>query len=227
MPVMLNFLLWIKIAHTMSRYEFLNDRRIDQHLPAVWMPRNSELKEVGRDDLRQAIQRFGGTNLVCRKAGLIRFREWRYIEGQYDLLLELRSYLDEYHNGDYSTFPNVSQLSEQGYERLNRLIQYYGGRKFVANRFGMLHSNSNEREMIHMSWGKFDLDFAINLLEFIRTDSMKKNPPLRYPAIGIPSPKKLLASGDKGILLDQQIKLYGGYENVARRLGLAYFFPKK
>jgi hypothetical protein len=78
-----------------------------------------------------------------------------------------------------------------------------------------------------MSWGSFDLDFGINLLEFVRIENLKKNPPLRCPAMVMPSPKKLLASGEKGILLDEKIRIYGGYENVARRLGLAYFLPRR
>lgn len=209
----------------------MNDRRIAQHLPAVWMPRSSELNKAGRNDLRQSIQRFGGSKLICRKAALIPFHEWQYIEGQYDLLLELRCYLDEYHDGDYTVFPSVSQLSDQGYERLNRLIQYYGGRKFVASRFGMKYDrclrNSGKSQEAFMSWGSFDLDFGINLLEFVRIENLKKNPPLRCPAMVMPSPKKLLASGEKGILLDEKIRIYGGYENVARRLGLAYFLPRR
>jgi hypothetical protein len=162
---------------------------------------------------------------------LIPFHEWQYIEGQYDMLLELRSYLDEYHDGDYTVFPSVYKLTDQGYERLNRLIQYYGGRKFVASRFGMKYArslqDSGKSEEAFLSWGNFDLDFAINLLEFVRIENMKKNPPLRFPAVAMPSQKKLLASGEEGILLDEKVRIYGGYENVARRLGLAYFTSRR
>eukprot|EP00980_Cylindrotheca_fusiformis_P002932 scaffold683_cov124-Cylindrotheca_fusiformis.AAC.1 len=209
-------------------YEYLNERRNTRHLPAVWMPLSSELIQAGRNDLRQAIERFGGFKLIGKKAGLIPSREWRYIEGQYDLMLELRAYLDDYCNGDYSTFPNVSKLSEQGYERLDRLIQYYGGKRFVASRLNMQYCiDSSKSQVMDISWGKFDLQFGTDLLEFIRTENMKKNPPLRYPVIAIPSPEKLANSGEKGVLLDEQIRKYGGYENVARRLGLAFFLPRR
>jgi hypothetical protein len=199
------------------------------------MPRLSELTRDGRDDLRNSIRRFGGSKLVCRKAGLVTFREWNYIEGMYDLLLELKAYLEEYCGGDYDgIFPTVFKMKERGYERLHMLIQYYGGRKFLASRLGMEHSTTEKRRLsknqdvvaADMNWGPFDLQFGIDLLEFVRNEQLKRRPPLRYPVIDMPSPTKLLASGEKGEDLDQKIQEYGGYENVARRLGLAYFLRK-
>jgi hypothetical protein len=129
------------------------------------MPRRSELNDAGRNDLQQAIQRFGGTKKICQKAGLIPYREWSYIEGQYDLMLELKSYLDEFHDGDYTAFPIVSRMNTQGYEHLKRLIQYYGGRRFVANKLGM-----DIRGSVSFNFGSFDLEFGIQLLEFVRNE---------------------------------------------------------
>jgi hypothetical protein len=193
------------------------------------MPRLSELTSAGRDDLWNAIRRFGGAKFICRKAGLIPFREWNYVEGMYDLMLELKAYLDEYHAGDYSVFPVVSKMNKRGYERLHLLIQYYGGRKFLASRLDMEHyvtkvkQSSEDRGAADMNWGPFDLNFGIDLLEFVRNENLKKMPPLRYPSIAMPSRGKILACGEKGAVLDQKVQEYGGYENVARRLGLAYF----
>ena len=190
--------------------------------------------------------RYGGIKVICKKAGLVPYREWKYFDGMYDLLLELKSYLDEYHNSDYTIFPIVSKMDIQGYERLKSLIQYYGGRKYVASRFGMEHSSSaGRKQQQQQQWGKFDLEFAIDLLEFVRNEQMKKNPPLKYPVIPMPSQRKLLLgsgggggdrsssiagkeeeeeeeNNEKGRLLDEKIIEYGGYENVARRLGLAF-----
>ena len=45
------------------------------------------------------------------------------------------------------------------------------------------------------------------------------------PEIRMPSQLSLLEyDGDKGLRLDQKVEEYGGYENVARRLGLAFSF---
>jgi len=64
--------------------------------PLVWMPRLAELKREGRDDLRQAIVRFGGSARICRLAGLTTYQEWHYFERQYELLVDLHDYLDKF-----------------------------------------------------------------------------------------------------------------------------------
>lgn len=211
-------------------YLYLEQRRTTKNIPTVWMPQMSALTFDGRDDLRQAIRRLVGSKKVGNIAGLISYREWKYFEGMYDLMRELKRYLDEHHDGDYTVFPTVSHLKECGYEELWTLIQYYGGRKFVGARLGMVFLSQNKktksyRELVSsdMNWGPFDLDFGIDLLGFVREEHLKKNPPMRYPEIELPSSSKLLmASGERGIRLHEQIERYGGYENIARRLGLAY-----
>jgi hypothetical protein len=77
-----------------------------------------------------------------------------------------------------------------------------------------------------MNWGPFDLQFGIDLLEFVRNEQLKRRPPMRHSVVDMPSQTKLLANGEKGVYLDEKIQEYGGYENVARRLGLAYFLRK-
>ena len=214
---------WTDEVLIQELYEYLDKRRDKDGIPAVWMPRSSELNNVGRNDLSQAIQRFGGNKRICQQAGLIPFREWKYMEGMFDLLVELRLYLDEFHDGDYSFFPKVSTLPPK-YSRLKSLVQYFGGRKFVASRFGMKSSTAKSKKQLDLEWGKFDLEFAIDLLDFVRKEEMKKKPPLTYDFIPMPSQRKLLLAGEKGRLLDEKINDYGGYENVARRLGLGYQF---
>lgn len=184
------------------------------------------MNDAGRNDLHQAIARFGGSKAICKKAGLIPPKEWHYMEGLYELMIELKAYSDEFFNGDYSLFPKVCTLDEQGYERLHSLIGYFGGQKFVAQRLGMLHASSLEdgtANRTQLNYGKFDLEFGINLLEFVRQESMKKTPPLKYPIIAMPTFRDLLNSDDEqAVKLDSKIDEYGGYENVARRLGLAF-----
>ncbi len=198
------------------------------------MPRLSELTYAGRDDLALALRRFGGPKLICRRAGLIPFREWNYIEGMYELLLELKTYLDQYHGGDYKTFPIALHIQERGYDRLFSLIQYYGGVKFISARLDMDHGwggkkrrNAMDKTQLlsaDMNWGPFDLEFGIELYAFVRNQQLRKKPPLKNPEIRIPSQLILLEYGEQGLGLDRKIQEYGGYENVARRLGLGFSF---
>lgn len=73
----------------------------------------------------------------------------------------------------------------------------------------------------NQSWGAFSLSFAIQLLQFIRSQYFILNPPLYSPAIAMPSERDLLSCGQDE--LASRVATYGGYENVARRLGLDYF----
>lgn len=198
------------------------------------MPRLSDITSSGRDDLALAIRRFGGPKVIGRKAGLIPFREWNYIEGMYELFLQLREYLDQHHGGDYTVFPVASHVKQKGYDRLYSLIQYYGGVKFLSARLDMdttwgakKRRNTMDRNQLlaaDMSWGPFDLEFGIELYAFVREQQALQKPPLKYPEIRIPSQLTLLKHGSLGLRLDKKIQEYGGYENVARRLGLGFSF---
>jgi hypothetical protein len=157
-------------------------------------------------------------------AGMVPFREWYYFEGQLELLTELKRYLDEFAKSDYSAFPSVSDIQRNGYEQLHALIQYYGGRKFLAARLSMTGvPKVAGDDFADMNWGPFDLDFAVRLLCFVRQNQLHKSPPLQNPVLGMPSQTKLLASGPDGVWMDRRVQDFGGYENVARRLGLAFF----
>jgi hypothetical protein len=222
------------------RYEYVDNYKVRHNRPSVWMPRPSELAAQGRDDLRQAMTRFGGVRGICRTAGMVPYREWYYFEGQLELLVELKRFLDEYASGDYQRFPTVVDIQRNGYDQLHALIQYYGGRKFLAARLNMSEQNgsrvdhdnikvvNNDRSdysggSTMMNFGSFDLVFAIRLLTFIREEQLKRSPPLQSPVLAMPSRSKLLALADDGTWLDTKIDEFGGYENVARRLGLALF----
>jgi hypothetical protein len=202
--------------------------------PSVWMPRPSEMAKLGRDDLRQAMSRFGGAKTISRTAGMVPYQEWFFFEGQLELLIELRRYLDEHAGGNYKSFPPVSDVQRNGYSQLHSLIQYYGGRKFLAARLSMskhysakLDEESDQTSLdvdkTALKFGAFDLEFAIQLLIFVRMDQLNRSPPLKNPAITMPSRSKLLAQSHDGPWLCAKIEEFGGDENVARQLGLAFF----
>jgi hypothetical protein len=161
---------------------------------------------------------FGSSESLRQETGLVSFHEWKYFEGQHDLMLSLREYCDEHFVGDFSLFPRVSRLREEGQGRLVRLIQDYGGSKMIASRLGMIYRSSN------LNWGPFDLEFGIDLMGFIRRDHLHRTPPLRRSGIFMPTRAELLKPGMDGLggKLHEKIMRYGGYENVARRLRLAW-----
>jgi hypothetical protein len=73
----------------------------------------------------------------------------------------------------------------------------------------------------YLSWGPFSVRFAIQLLHFIRSQYLLLNPPLSCAHISMPSESDLLRCGHDN--LAAQVTRYGGYENVARKLGLLFF----
>lgn len=190
------------------------------------MPRPSELSSRGRDDLRQAMNRFGGATKIGAQASLVPYREWSYFEGQLQLLKGLKSYLDKFHDGDYTVFPMLMEVKLNGYDQLHGLILYYGGRRFVSARLDMdrgerkKKSKQGDMDDLDMAWGPFDLEFGIELLEFVREDQCQRKPPLAQPVLSMPSQRQFLRA-DR-LYLDSKVQEYGGYENVARRLGLEF-----
>jgi hypothetical protein len=173
---------------------------------------------------------------------MVEFREWYYFEGQLELMMLLKKYIDEHEGGDYGTFPSVSEIERRGYRQLHALIQYFGGRKYLAARFGMYVASHRKKgrsagastanvftttaasALEILQYGAFDLHFAIRLLTFIRNEHLHRNPPLANPVIAMPSRSRLLSHGAEGAYLDSKIVEFGGYENVARRLQLSLFF---
>lgn len=230
---------WSEQRVMVELLKYLYDCKDEKNRPSVWMPRPSELSEAGRSDLMQAIARFGGHRKICKELGLVPYRDWHYFEMQFRLVLELREYLESTDCGgerdvddpsDEYCLPQATTIlndDDDKYQSLYNLIQYFGGRKFVASKFGLnLCSTTSKRKTrsiddMQISFGKFNLDFAIRLLGFIRDDHMSKRPPLRPATIAMPKREYLIAMGNTQ--LAEEVELYGGYENVARRLGLDFF----
>jgi hypothetical protein len=224
---------WTRSRILQALYEYLDDVCVTKQRPAVWMPRLAELREAGRDDLAHAISRLEGrpqTNVhdIANFAGLVPFHEWKYFEGQLRLLQELRQYLDDYHNGNRKIFPRGMDLKERKCMSLYYAVQRYGGRKFLMSRFGFqskLHRPSAlDFPYGNLNFGSFSIDFAIELLEYIRNDQLKLKGPLKPAVIRMPT-EYVLFQDQRYDLIDN-IQKFGGYENVARRLGLFYFDAK-
>jgi hypothetical protein len=134
---------------------------------------------------------------------------------------ELTRYLDEHHGGNRMVFPTGVEIKEKGYMSLYYAVQRYGGRKFLTSRFGMESPGRVSSSYLEMSFGPFSLDFAIDLLEYIRNDHLESKAPMKPATIRMPTEYVLFQRGRSDLI--DGIQKYGGYENVARRLGLAYF----
>jgi hypothetical protein len=204
------------------------------------MPRGSELIKNGRGDLKQAMERhWGGYEQITKLAGMVPYNEWHYLEGQLRLMRLLQEYRSKYDVGgisgrdgededDNNLFPNVSDIRRNGYHELFDLIRYYGGRSMIASRLGMALSTRKvyrrrEDGLSQLNWGSFDVDFGIELLTYIRQQHMQRPPPWRVPLVSMPTVGQFKRSAE-GESIHNRMSLYGGYENVARRLGLAYDF---
>jgi hypothetical protein len=214
-------------------YEYLEWRFQTSGTPQVWMPRPSEISNSGRDDLASAMVRYGGASHICQCAGLVPHKEWTFFETQYELLLRLVSYLDQYHaNENYIYFPGLKDIRANKHDRLFYLIHQFGGRKLLACRFGMsLTSNmgpdgtpTSQSPVLleEMNWGPFSLVFAIQLLHHVRETHLSLRPPLQVAHTIMPTPSQLLLEETRGEELARQVDEFGGYESVARRLGLAF-----
>ncbi|KAL3894329.1 MAG: hypothetical protein SGARI_007778 [Bacillariaceae sp.] len=185
------------------------------------MPRQSDITRYD-PGFKEAIKReFGSTASLCKAAGLIQFREWNYLEGQHDLMISLQDFADAEFGGDYTIVPSHVHLRQQGSNRLQRLLRDFGGTTFVAGRLGM-RTETKKGPGIRLSWGPFDLEHGIALMDFVRQDQIQKIRPLREPANFMPTRAQFLEIGSHGTYLHEKTMEYGGYESVARRLGLEW-----
>lgn len=206
-------------------YEFLSYVKDEEGRPSVWMARPSEIGKRGRNDLKQAIARFGGKDHICKLAGLVPYHEWRYFEFSLDLLIELQAYFVMYEDGKEDFFPRLSDIQNRGHDRLYDLIMEFGGRKMVATRLNIMHQ-ANTKDIIFkdMSFGIFSLDFAIRLMHYIRKEMLTLEAPLKIPSLLMPTTKELISNGESQLAED--VAKFGGHENIARRLNLR-FDPKE
>lgn len=146
----------------------------------------------------------------------------RFFDSQLQLFVELEIYLQKYHDGSDEYFPATADILAHGHTHLYELIRIHGGKTMLAQKLDMKQRDSPHH--CTLSWGSFKLKFAIELLHFIRSQYLLLNPPLSSALISMPSEKDLHRSGRMDLI--QGVIDYGGFESVARRLGLAYFDAK-
>jgi len=151
----------------------------------------------------------------------------RFFESQLNLFVELEHYLNLHHNGSEEFFPEPSDVLMHGHTHLHDLIRIHGGKTLLAQRLDMKFawdSGSDATQSGSISWGAFSLGFAVQLLSFIRSQYIPMIPPLSSAHISMPSENDLIRCGHQE--LAALVLRYGGYESVARRLGL-HFFDRK
>ena len=226
---------WTKEQAICDLYSYLDNYKKYKSRPSVWMPQLSELKHEEYSKLFNACSRFKKlphgaefANLRSQRlsdenasieyvAGLVPFKEWRFFESQLQLFVELQHYLNLHHNGSEEVFPDPADVKSHGHEQLSMLIRNHGGKQLLAQKLDMMLVS----KVSIQSWGPFSLDFAIDLLQFIRERYVTMSPPLPYPVISMPSERDLKRFGYEDLC--QKCERFGGYENVARRLGLSFF----
>jgi len=228
---------WNKNVLVSEVYEYLTYAKETKGRPSVWMARPSEISEEGRDDLKQAITRFGGTDYICEIAGLVPPKEWIYFESQLELFLLLDAYLTKHHGDENASnkrkkesktfFPKLLDIQKNGHGRLYDLVMDFGGRKMVATRLDMEYQAQTKVEIFQgLSYGKFDLKFAIKLLFFIRKEMVELDPSFQGHQGGttrhiqMPSTQYLVEKGETQLAKD--VQTYGGHESIARRLQLSF-----
>mmetsp|Transcript_7088 Transcript_7088/g.10480 ORF Transcript_7088/g.10480 Transcript_7088/m.10480 type:complete len:428 (+) Transcript_7088:796-2079(+) len=226
--------------------------------PAVWMAQLSEIGNEGRNDLRLAISRYGGAVKICALAGLVPYKEWRYFESQLELFIELHAYLQKYDadtsimanknmktkqrsDGGKLMFPRLADIANNGHGRLYDLVMDFGGRKIIAIKLNMNYQAQTKDKVLQgMSFGNFDLTFAIRLMYYIRKEMLECDPIATSGSsslssseteteteamnscnsIQMPTIKELLQNGEKELAKD--VLKYGGHESIARRLNLNF-----
>lgn len=230
---------WSKEKAIRDLYSYLDNYKTYKSRPSVWMPQLSELKYEGYSRLFNACSRFKklphgvvfehlhSQRLIDEDvsieymSGLIPFKEWRFFESQLHLFVELRHYLNLHHNGSQDIFPHPEDVKLNGHEELAVLIRSHGGKQLLAQKLDMELVSTVSIQ----SWGAFSLDFAIELLQFIRERYVTMSPPLAYPVISMPSERDLRRYDREDLC--HVMESFGGYENVARRLGLSFFDAHK
>lgn len=115
---------------------------------------------------------------------------------------------------------------KRGHKRLQDSIRILGGKVLLSHKYSLpfqWESRGDDMTTISASgvdFGLFSLDYAIELLCFVRSSYLDLSPPLASPQMRMPSIEDLRRCG-RNDLADRTIE-FGGLENVARRLGLAY-----
>ncbi|CAM9953916.1 unnamed protein product [Ectocarpus sp. 6 AP-2014] len=230
---------------------FNTNYQLEEGLPAVWMVKLIDMINNGRRDIVNAIQRAGGYDPAVERLGLVHHIEWKSFADQLETLRELKEFLTV--DGVLQKrMPTLTAFNEAGRGRLRKKIVLLGGRKLLARKMGLQYKPNRGKEGAEevdgLHFGNFDLGFAVDVLEYVYEQELRRSPVpkppvrkkrrprgsgklpvrsrfhVRSPAIMLPRRDHMLARGAKSVKLLEQIEFYGGYEHVARRLNLGYHY---
>lgn len=210
-------------------YTLAEEHSASLHVPLLFFPKLSDLVGWGRANMINTIRRYGGYEAVISSLGFIPFSQWNYFCRFYLLMKDLKTYLDEEEGGSRQ-MPTLRDVKRAGYHRLYSEVARNGGRKLVAARLGLpLKAGSGEKGKFAtmISYGAFDFDFGVALLEYIMNKCWAQHPRERAARrekervnLFLPTAEELV--GDERQDLLEKIVRYGGFENVARRLQLGF-----
>lgn len=196
------------VFHSMARY---------QRHPHV-LPRLCSLPT----SIANAIQRQGGATLFARQNHLVLEREWANIL-RFTTLVKWLSNVCETPNAAY--LPYLERVRQQAQTppkfpctkhleacSIEVNIHRYGGRRALALRFGL----ASEHAIKGLRMAPFSIQFAADLLEFASHKVLVSDD----GSIAMPSASYARAAGRSE--LAEAIVLFGGEDEVGRRVGLVH-----
>ena len=116
-----------------------------------------------------------------------------------------------HYDGCEDAFPKLADLQGDEHERLYDLIMEFGGRKLIAQKLGMTYQGQTSVDVFReMSFGPFQFVFCNPIIHCDSTRNYELKPTTRWLQ-------------DHGFdRLTREVKEYSGYENVVKRLHLAF-----
>ncbi|XWK90534.1 MAG: helicase-related protein [Phormidium sp.] len=170
------------------------------------MPTSDELKKSGRGNLATAIQKHGGYSTVAKRLGL----KTAYVKKGYwqdfsNVKYEILKFIEERNISDI--MPSQEELKKAGRGDLAQAIQKHGGYRAVAEKLDLALVCSAKPKGY---WDDFN-NLKLELIAFID----KSSNPCKMPT------DSELKKHNRGDLINA-IKKHGGYQSVAKLLGLSY-----
>ena len=174
-------------------------------LAAVWMPRFAQFDEDERTDLKNAISRNGGQEVICKAAGLIPYAVWTKFVSFRQLVTQLLKFnIGALSNGNADAkyaIPTPKVVGKENYAHLLELIRKYGGTNAVKD---MLSINGRHKLS--------SLSTLVELTEFIHSDMMSREPPFSHKMY-MPT-KEQLSRAERYDLIES-IHTGGGFDLMA------------
>ena len=119
--------------------------------------------------------------------------------------------------------PTPSQMASDRFRRLSGLIRLFGGRKKLGERLGIDLQTASRLNCscynydLDYNQGDFDIDFHLELMSFLRSDMMTKDPPVPQQIV-MPTKDQLTEKNRHDLV--KLIEAYGGFEAVGQRMGI-------